>query len=292
MGYLQDNIRQKFAGKERDTETGLDEFGARYYSSAHGRFTSPDPIVISVGRVLNPQIWNAYSYTGNNPLSFGDPTGLERIKLGDSEKEIQAQHKAREAEKDKLIAEKKKTKVEAEKDRLQGLIDGKNKELNTLNIKLQGTRVVQSILKASNPDNLQLSDFELSTDPKNDFKGVLSDGFLAKVDTDTNAFVAKQGNAIQQASIGNRIIIPTNSSNPLNFYVMATSSDLYTRQDARYIGAGVFKHEDYHRKNGDSEYDAYGVELEFLNSVGNKFLKTQNLETRINTINRQLRPDK
>ena len=33
------------AGKERDKETGLDYFGARYYSGAQGRFASPDPIL-------------------------------------------------------------------------------------------------------------------------------------------------------------------------------------------------------------------------------------------------------
>ena len=33
---------KKFTGKERDTETGLDYFGARYFSGAQGRFTSPD----------------------------------------------------------------------------------------------------------------------------------------------------------------------------------------------------------------------------------------------------------
>ena len=32
----------KFTGKERDTESGLDEFGARYYSSSLGRFMIPD----------------------------------------------------------------------------------------------------------------------------------------------------------------------------------------------------------------------------------------------------------
>jgi RHS repeat-associated protein len=32
----------RFTGKERDAETGLDYFGARYLSSAQGRFTSPD----------------------------------------------------------------------------------------------------------------------------------------------------------------------------------------------------------------------------------------------------------
>src|SRR5262249_5245163 len=40
-----DGVRQKFTSKERDTESGLDYFGARYYSSAQGRFTSPDEFV-------------------------------------------------------------------------------------------------------------------------------------------------------------------------------------------------------------------------------------------------------
>ena len=38
-----DNVDQKFTGKERDCDSGLDYFGAIYYGSALGRFTSPDP---------------------------------------------------------------------------------------------------------------------------------------------------------------------------------------------------------------------------------------------------------
>jgi len=44
----------EFTGKERDQETGLDYFGARYYGSALGRFTSPDPIVIMKQKLLDP----------------------------------------------------------------------------------------------------------------------------------------------------------------------------------------------------------------------------------------------
>jgi RHS repeat-associated protein len=33
----------KFTGKERDSESGLDYFGARYYGSNMGRWMSPDP---------------------------------------------------------------------------------------------------------------------------------------------------------------------------------------------------------------------------------------------------------
>jgi RHS repeat-associated protein len=56
-------------------ETGLDYFGARYFSGAQGRFTSPDPLLNS-GRPWNPQTWNRYAYTLNNPLKFSDPTGM------------------------------------------------------------------------------------------------------------------------------------------------------------------------------------------------------------------------
>ena len=41
--YGPNTIRQKFTGKERDVETGLDYFEARYFSSSQGRFTGPDP---------------------------------------------------------------------------------------------------------------------------------------------------------------------------------------------------------------------------------------------------------
>src|SRR5713226_4392220 len=42
LGYTGDSVRQKFTSKERDNETGLDYFGARYYASAQGRFTGAD----------------------------------------------------------------------------------------------------------------------------------------------------------------------------------------------------------------------------------------------------------
>ena len=50
-------LRQKFTGKERDGESRLDYFGARYYSWAAGRFTSPDePLVDQIAE--KPQSWN------------------------------------------------------------------------------------------------------------------------------------------------------------------------------------------------------------------------------------------
>jgi RHS repeat-associated protein len=66
--------RQKFTGKERDAETGLDWFGARYFSGAQGRFTSPDkPFVDQYHDGL--QSWNLYAYGRNNPLKYVDQDG-------------------------------------------------------------------------------------------------------------------------------------------------------------------------------------------------------------------------
>lgn len=65
----------KFTGKERDAESNLDNFGARYNASQIGRFISPDPL-LSSARLTNPQTWNRYTYALNNPLRILDPTGL------------------------------------------------------------------------------------------------------------------------------------------------------------------------------------------------------------------------
>src|SRR5713226_4416638 len=62
--------------KERDNETGLDYFGARYYSSVQGRFTSVD---IAGPDLINPQSLNKYAYTLNNPLRYVDPKGLYEV---------------------------------------------------------------------------------------------------------------------------------------------------------------------------------------------------------------------
>jgi RHS repeat-associated protein len=93
MGFsVPDGVRQKFTSKERDNETGLDYFLARYYSSTQGRFTSPDEFTGGPEELFdfaeaasanptfyadlgNPQSLNKYQYTYNNPLRYTDPDG-------------------------------------------------------------------------------------------------------------------------------------------------------------------------------------------------------------------------
>ncbi len=75
--YL-DPLKPGFTGKDRDGETGLDYFGARYFSGAQGRFTSADPM-LNAAKPWNPQTWNRYSYALNNPLRFLDPNGLYNL---------------------------------------------------------------------------------------------------------------------------------------------------------------------------------------------------------------------
>ncbi|MEW5980611.1 MAG: DUF922 domain-containing protein, partial [Acidobacteriota bacterium] len=73
-GYGNHPLRQKLTAKERDSESNLDYFGARYFSGAQGRFTSPDK-PFADQHEYDPESWNLYSYARNNPLRFIDLQG-------------------------------------------------------------------------------------------------------------------------------------------------------------------------------------------------------------------------
>jgi RHS repeat-associated protein len=68
-GYVGDGIRQKFTGKDRDSETGLDYFEARYYAGKQGRFTSPDEF--SGGP---DDLFDFVDVASENPTLYGDLT--------------------------------------------------------------------------------------------------------------------------------------------------------------------------------------------------------------------------
>src|SRR5262249_39403597 len=74
-----DSNHYKFTGKERDNESGLDYFGARYYSNGLGRWISADwsatPEPIPYAELADPQSFNLYSYVRNIPTSRIDLDG-------------------------------------------------------------------------------------------------------------------------------------------------------------------------------------------------------------------------
>lgn len=78
----------KFTGKERDSGSGLDNVGARYYASTMGRFMTPDwaakPTSVPYAMFGDPQTLNLYGYVRNNPLAKADPDGhcAEAISCG------------------------------------------------------------------------------------------------------------------------------------------------------------------------------------------------------------------
>lgn len=83
-------VGSRCTGKERDSESGNDYFGARYYASTMGRFMSPDPSGLLAQHPEDPQSWNMYVYARNNPLINIDPNGLDCIYATDSGKGVES----------------------------------------------------------------------------------------------------------------------------------------------------------------------------------------------------------
>ena len=101
--------RQKFTGKERDAETGLYYYGARYLDPKTGRWLSGDPAMGEYlpsapvndeakkrngnlpgqGGVFNHVNLHAYHYAGNNPVKYTDPTGRNLDEIANAEASIQ-----------------------------------------------------------------------------------------------------------------------------------------------------------------------------------------------------------
>ncbi|MFE9468170.1 polymorphic toxin-type HINT domain-containing protein [Streptomyces virginiae] len=70
-----------FVGGTKEQATGFTLLGAREYDPTTGRFISPDPII----EPGDPQQWNAYAYSNNDPINKADPSGLRY--LGDTEQD-------------------------------------------------------------------------------------------------------------------------------------------------------------------------------------------------------------
>ena len=78
-GTLAGRDPHRFASQERDAESGMDYFGARYYASRTGRFTTVDPLMNTSAALTDPQRWNRYTYSLNNPFRFVDPDGRDPV---------------------------------------------------------------------------------------------------------------------------------------------------------------------------------------------------------------------
>ena len=162
-GYASgDGARQQFTLKERDNETGLDYFLARYYSSTQGRFTSTDE-PFADQHLNDPQSWNLYVYTRNNPLRYIDPTGrgigsfLQKIKNG-----LAGYGLITDEEKQKKLDDARKYLKELEA-RSGGLYDRSNLTGNVRRIdvdKLQGHNLLdwQKNFKAAGADNFTFAE--------------------------------------------------------------------------------------------------------------------------------------
>jgi RHS repeat-associated protein len=84
-----DTSPMHFTGKQRDAESGLDYFNARYNASTLGRFMTADPSGKEAARLDDPQTWNLYAYTRNNPTTFTDPTGLYTVACSSDAKQCE-----------------------------------------------------------------------------------------------------------------------------------------------------------------------------------------------------------
>ena len=95
LGYGEDDVRKKFTSYERDIESDLDYAINRYHSASLGRFTQVDPYniifekekgkdekekyQIFIAYISEPQIWNKYVYSVNNPINLSDPDGRRPV---------------------------------------------------------------------------------------------------------------------------------------------------------------------------------------------------------------------
>ena len=286
---------------ERDSETDLDFAQDRFYVSKLGRFMSTDNVLISPARAYNPQLWNSYSYAGNNPLNFTDPNGMERIQLGRTEAEIQkdindakAKKKELEAQQKALKKEKKTLSAEeysSRETKLKNDINQNKSSTNTLNTELNGTKIVNAMLKELNDsgqgNGLKLSDFSVSTDPANDFKGAT---FPMSIDN-INAFVVPKADG-SGPDYGGQIFI--NAKGPLWDGALNGGREGGTTADWILYGASILRHEQWHRdapttQERASERLAYQAQLPILKSFEHDFSNPSFYKKKIDYVTQRAR---
>ena len=178
------SLTMRFTGKERDAETsnsamgdGLDFFGARYYSGAQGRFTSPDeflggpyevgwarpsqPSPLPYADITNPQSLNKYAYALNNPLRYIDPDGHEIVLSGEGPDKAE--------EKKRLIANASKKgeaalfKTTTDKDGKTNLVLDKEAAAHYEGQHSKGFSMLVQTIESKNTLTMKMSDFDSQT---------------------------------------------------------------------------------------------------------------------------------
>lgn len=145
--------------KERDNESGLDYFLARYYSSAQGRFTSTDPVALTVERLTDPQRINLYAYARNNPLAFIDPTG-EIITFANKEarERFEEYEKHLNEDKKKYVSELQTViQLKASDVEYQLRTGGNFKEGTEANVTTDGNRILVGVSNVGGPQGEKAS---------------------------------------------------------------------------------------------------------------------------------------
>lgn len=159
-------LAYKFTGKERDSESGLDNFGARYMGSGLGRFMTPDPLLNS-GRPGSPQTWNRYAYALNNPLKIVDPTGLYNVDCGSDKKCIKAAKDLKNGLSD-LQKKADKMKDGVQKTRLENALKaiGTENDKNNVNVSFGANKdgAAGNTLPVNDPQTYKES-FNVTLDP-------------------------------------------------------------------------------------------------------------------------------
>jgi RHS repeat-associated protein len=163
-------IGSRYTGKERDTESGLDYFGARYYASSMGRWMSPDwsakAEAVPYSILDNPQSLNLYSYGWNNPLSNRDEDGHE-IDLTGSDKDKLAEQQRLAANASKTdkngLSESSLFKQTTDKDGKTTLTLDKDAAKNFQGSHSDGYNLLTGAINATPVITVQMSNFDSFT---------------------------------------------------------------------------------------------------------------------------------
>jgi RHS repeat-associated protein len=104
LAFAGSTNNEKFTTYQHDNDAGtdLDYAMARYYASRSGRFISSDPGHIGAD-LGDPQSWNGYVYSRNDPVNLIDPTGLW-YSYGLYDDDVQIWREASDSEFERLVA--------------------------------------------------------------------------------------------------------------------------------------------------------------------------------------------